>query len=46
MAGVDKIIIEASLFEDPAAVKEQQHLREECRERAGTMTEHDVGYPP
>ena len=46
MDGVNRIITEASLFEDPATVKKQQHLREECRERAGTMTEHDVGYPP
>ena len=42
MKGVNQIIAEACLFENPEEVKEQQHLREECLKEANKTSEHDM----
>lgn len=46
MEGVNRIIAEASIFEDPGEVQEQQHEREECIKEAGRTSEHDIGHIP
>ncbi len=45
MDGVNKIINEASLFENPDEVKEQQHEREECV-KEGLCKSEESGYLP
>lgn len=42
MAGVDRIINEAALFENPDEVREQQHLREGVHKESLKTTEHDL----
>ena len=42
MKGAEAIINEASLFENPEEVKEQQHLREETFLEANKISEHDI----
>ncbi len=42
MKGVENIIMEASLFENPEEVRKQQHFRDECRKAAVRTTEHDL----
>lgn len=41
MAGVESIINEASLFENPDEVKTQQQFREENIKEANRMAQHD-----
>ena len=41
MKGVENIIQEAYLFENPDEVREQQHFRDECRKSAIRTSEHD-----
>jgi hypothetical protein len=41
MKGVENIINEASLFENPEEVRKQQHFRDECRKAAVRTSEHD-----
>jgi hypothetical protein len=42
MAGVQSIINEASLFENPDEVKTQQQFREEHIKEANRMAQHDL----
>jgi hypothetical protein len=42
MAGVERIINEAYLFENPDEVKEQQQLRQENIIEANRMAQHDL----
>ena len=42
MAGVQSIINEASLFENPDEVKTQQQFREENIKEANRMAQHDL----
>lgn len=41
MKGVENIINEASLFENPEEVRKQQHFRDECRKAAMRTSEQD-----
>lgn len=41
MKGVENIINEASLFENPEEVRRQQHFRDECRKAAMRTSEQD-----
>lgn len=41
MKGVENIIKEASLFENPEEIRKQQHFRDECRKAAIRTSEHD-----
>ena len=42
MKGVDSIVNEASLFENPEEIKEQQHVRKEVEIEANRVLEHDM----